>query len=119
MLATVCRGSALRFDAVGRAAPAGNRVRNVEPVGSVTVTFRATAPAPGGTPPRPATTRSSVEAGPREPPARNWPSMVTPVDRVSARRAGASPVNAGPAGNQPSTSTTMSVLPVLLNSDTL
>src|SRR6516162_2261066 len=48
MLATVWPATTLTFEAVGWVAPAGHTVRYVAAVGSVTVTFRATATASAG-----------------------------------------------------------------------
>ena len=121
MLATVCPGTMFRFDAVGRGPSPGHTVRNDAADGFVTVTFNATAPAPlRGTPPRPAigTTavlppRTGMVASPR-------PSTVGRPGRVSYRRAGDSAVNDEcSSGNQPITSTTRSVAPAKLNTETV
>src|SRR5262245_48789327 len=114
MLATVWPGTMLRFDAVGRATPDGQTVTKLAALGFVTVTFNATAPTPAaGTPPRPRINRLSLPASPIAPPPAARPSTVGDPGRVSMRRAGVSPVNALPVGNQPSTSTMTSVPPLL------
>ncbi len=101
---TVCPPTKLRFDDRGRALPAGHTVRNDGPTGLVTVTFKTTEPAPAGGPPGWPVMATSVVV----------PPTIDVVSRVSSRRAGTRGVNALPVGNQPSTSTTTSTLPVLL-----
>ena len=87
---------------------------NDGPVGFVAVTFKATAPAPvRGTSPRPTTSMLIDCAGPTGPPFMKRPSIVG-LFRVSAMRAGVTPVNVWPAGSQPSTSMTTLVVPALL-----
>src|SRR6478735_4009883 len=76
-LATVCPAPKLRLDASGRAAPVGHTVRYDAAVGSVTVTFSATAPTPvAGTPPRPTTTMVVSTPALSFPVPAYWPSMV-------------------------------------------
>ena len=58
MLGTVWPAAMLTLDASGRRLPVGHTVRKLPSVGSVAVTFRATACAPADTPPTPATCRS-------------------------------------------------------------
>ena len=71
MFGPVWPAAKFRFDAVGRSSPDGHTVRNDAFDASVTVTFKTTAPTlRSGTPPRPATTRSSVSS------VRNLPSAV-------------------------------------------
>src|SRR4051794_36124563 len=111
MFGIVWAGMKLRFDAVGRLAPAGYTVRNPAMVGLVTVTLSATAPTPvAGTPPRPTTVRLTDAAewiGPRPP---DKPSIVGWPLRVSMSRAGERPWNVATsvacAGAMPPTSLT-------------
>src|SRR5687768_718442 len=63
-LGMVWPGAQLRLDAVGRACPAGQMVRNPWPVVPVTVAFNTTASALAGTPPAPVTVTGRVSFGP-------------------------------------------------------
>ena len=108
MFGTVWPSTKLTFDDVGRPTPVGQTVRNDASLGSVTVTFSATAPTPdAGTPPRP-----PMDTGRSTPPTRTDPC------RVSSTRAGVSAWKALPAGNHPITSTTTSTLPLSLYTST-
>src|SRR5262245_37176349 len=91
MLATVWPATTLTFDAVGWAAPAGHTVRYVAAVGSVTVTFSATATASAGMSAWPATCSALVS-----PPPSGDASVPMP-ERVSMMRAGTIGWNDGPA----------------------
>ena len=98
------------LDASGRGSPAGNTVRKLPFVGSVTVTLRATAFAFAGTPPRSVTFRFTVV-----PPA-TAPSTSPVPSRVSSNRAGvrARRRRLLEGVNQPTTSATRFTLPELL-----
>src|SRR6516162_1240266 len=72
---------AFTLDESGCGVPFGQSVTYVDAVGFTTVTFSATAPAPAGTPPAPATATWRVSPGPRRTPHA--------PDRVSMMRAGA------------------------------
>ena len=86
----VCPATKLRFDVVGRAAPQGYTLAKPVARASVTVTFRATAPASPGTPARPPTCNSIVPSAATNPWPRPWPSTVEEPGsvRVSRMRAG-------------------------------
>src|SRR5580765_288997 len=84
----------LRFEVSGRALPVGQAVMYPAAVGLTAVRLSTTAPAPiAGTPPRPATARSSWLLAPSAPPPANKPSAVAAPTRVSSTRAGTSDVN--------------------------
>ena len=83
---TVCPGTKFKLDARGRSVPAGHTVTKPDAVGSVTVTFNATAPSTvSGRFPRPCTTRSRCSPG---------PSAIPPSpSRVSINRDGVTRLN--------------------------
>ena len=86
-------------------------------MGSVTEMLTTTEAAPvGGTPPRPAMGSTRVLLGPGGPMPEKVPSMVPRPGRVrvSNSRVGEVPLNEGPAGNQPRTSTMRWVVPARL-----
>ncbi len=100
-------GVKFRFDARGRASPAGHTVRYPPAMGSVTVTLRTTADTPvAGTPPRPVTWRSMGRRGghPGRRGAVAGPGVEDPGRRqgveAGAVRQPTGPVPAGHVGDQ-------------------
>src|SRR6478609_9120764 len=78
----------LTLDATGRGVPHGQTVTYPTPVASVAVRFSTTPVASAGTPPRPATSSSSVEPAVRMPIPANLLSTVGAPARVSRMRTG-------------------------------
>src|SRR5262245_40990788 len=108
-LGTTCPAAKLRFEALGRGDPQGNTVRKPPVAGDTAVTFRITASAPPGTPPRPVTVSCRVESAAWRPSPCADPSTVGLPGRVSSSRAGTRLLGAPPARTEPLTSTTRSV----------
>src|SRR3954452_7069902 len=75
-------------------------------VPAVAVTFKTTAPASAGTPPRPATSSLSVEPAATGPAPSDLASTVVSPGRVSSRRAGVNEWYPDAAGKYPPTSAT-------------
>ena len=100
-------GAGLRFEANGRAVPAGHAVTYDAAVASVAVRFATTARASAGTPACPATATGTVA-----------PAATITVVRLSKRRMGVWVCMPAPVASQPSTSTTTCTAPERLKIDT-
>ena len=107
--AIVCPADAFNVDAVGRVAPAGQAVTNVDAVGPVTVKFTDTADTPeDGIPPRPVICTVIVRPGP------TFTAGAPLPERVSNNRTGVAGLKNEAVGNHPFTSANTWVEPELL-----
>src|SRR5919202_1108711 len=94
-LGTSWLGTTLRLEALGRGAPVGNTVSQVDAEASVAVTFITTAATPeAGTPPTPVTVTAAVSWLPT---LAGWPPTAV---RVSRMRAGVRAVKEGERGGR-------------------